>query len=258
MRQATRQTATSRFSFPLRRDRARTKLVALVIIVLMLAAGFVATVEYISRPDRFPVLEARLEGEFVHVSQQQLLVAVAEHLRGNLFLLDIEAVRARVEALPWVRRAVVSRQWPHTVQIHFSEEHLVAHWDDRLWLNRYGEIVDLQGEAGPEELPLLRGPDGSHGQVLAQLQRLNDVVRAAGLDVAELTLSDQRAWRARLSNNLPVLLGRHDPEGRLVRLMEVYGDTVAGRVEQIRQVDLRYTNGFSVEWMRLTPVRDEG
>lgn len=260
MRQTTRHESRSYSTGSGLRDRGRWKLFALGMIAMVAAAGFVGAVEYISRPDRFPVLEVRLEGDFAHVTQEQLLARVVDHLRGNLFLLDLDAVRQRVEALPWVRQASVRREWPHTVHILFAEQELVAHWGERLWLNDHGEIVDLQGEAGPEGLPVLAGPGGTHAKVLAELQHLNDVVRRAGLDIAQLNLSDQRAWQARLSNGLVVLLGRHDPELRLGRLMDVYTETVANRIEQIRQLDLRYTNGFSVEWVRATsaPGRNEG
>lgn len=260
MRQATRNDGNRRPALDWLRDHARMKLFVLAAAVMAFAGGFLAVVDYVTRPDRFPVLEVRLEGQFVRVSQEQLLATVVEQLRGNLFLLDLDGVRARVEALPWVRHASVRRQWPHAVHIHFTEQELVARWGERLWLNQHAEVVDLAGESGPDDMPLLTGPAGTHAQALAQLRRLNEIVLPAGLRIAALTLSDQRAWQARLSNGLTVLLGKQEPEARLARLMQVYAETVANRVEQIRQVDLRYTNGFSVEWVRATsaPGRSEG
>lgn len=232
--------------------RARRTWISLALVALVAAAasGIVAAMDYISRPDRFPVRSLRLEGDFVRLSRAELVRAIAPHARGNFFLLDIDAVTAAVAQQPWIRHVSVRRQWPDTVAVYFQEHRLQARWGQDRWLNNHGEIVDLRAAAAPSGLPVLAGPAGSERQVLAQYRSLNEQVKQVGLDVSRLELSPRRMWQMTLSNNLSLLLGRGEPQPKLARFLAVYGDTVASRVEQIAHIDLRYTNGFSVQWVR--------
>lgn len=242
-------------------QRASLAIAAVVLMLLGLAIGFALAVEYVSRPDRFPVRTVRFEGEFDRVDEARLMKTVVDHVRGNFFLLDLDAVRARVQNLPWVRQASVRREWPLAIFVRFEEQRLVARWGDDLWLNAFSELVDLGGEAGPEGLPLLHGPKGTQSQVFENYQSMNQIVSRVGLDISRLELSPRRTWRVDLSNEIPLVLGRDQPETKLLRFIDVYGTTLANRADQIKQVDLRYTNGFSVEWARLysrANARNEG
>lgn len=231
---------------------------ALILVTGALASGVVAVMDYISQADRFPVRSVRLEGDFVRLSRTELVSTIAPHARGNFFLLDIDAVTTAVAQQPWIRHVSVRRQWPDTVAVYFQEHRLSARWGQDRWLNTHGEVVDLRQAAAPSGLPTLIGPAGSERQVLAQYRGLNEQVKKIGVDIVRLELSPRRMWQLGLSNNLSLLLGRGEPQPKLARFLAVYSDTVASRVEQIKHVDLRYTNGFSVQWVRADGAGGEG
>ncbi len=233
-----------------RPDRRTVILSAIALGTLMLVTTAFFLFEYLSNPDRFPVRTIRFDGPFERVTEAQLKDSAIPYVRGNFFLLDLDAVRTHIEALPWIRSAAVRRQWPQGVQVYFTEQRLVAHWGAHLWLNDDGEIVDLQDAATPEGLPQLNGPENTQVQVLAHYRQLNAIATDIGLDIARLNLSPRRSWQLSLSNGLSVLLGRADAEQRFARFAAVYRDTVAQRLTQVGVVDLRYTNGFSVHWAR--------
>lgn len=243
-----------------RPERRTMVLGGIALVLLASAVVLVFAVEYASDPDRFPVRTIRFEGKFAQVQQEQLMAAALPYVRGNFVLLDLDAVRVHVEALPWIRHASVRRHWPDGVHVYFEEHRLVAHWGAHLWLNDHAEIVDLQDAPAPGGLPQLDGPDGTQAQVLAHYQSLNAIAQNAGVDIARLTLSPRRTWELQLSNRLALVLGQGAPEEKLARFMNVYADTVASRVEHIKRVDLRYTNGFSVQWTPggMVPAAAEG
>ncbi len=212
---------------------------------LVLVAWMVA---YMLDAERFPVRSVRFEGPFDHVSREKVAQVVAPLARGNYFLANLGAVKREMEALPWVHRTSVRRRWPDVVEVRFSEQRLVAQWGDDIWLNADAELVRVPGPDVPAGLARLTGPEGAHAQVLAQYTRFSSLLTPAQRHIAALELSSRRTWTLTLDNGLVVVVGREQPEARLARFARVYGETLAGRAEGIRQVDLHYTNGFSVEW----------
>ena len=229
------------------RDRP-FKTVLLAVLVIGLLLGAVAGLDFMLRADSFPVRNVSFEGEFKRVQQHRLAEAVAERASGNFFALDLDAVRKSAEAVPWVHRVTVRRRWPDGVHIQFTEQQLVARWGDTDWLNGDGAVVELRGQTGPEGLLHLSGPSGSQAEVLAQWRRLEPVAHAHALAIVRLRLTPRYTWEIELNDRLRLLAGRGAPHDNFARFMEVYRQTTAGQAGRIRHVDLRYTNGFVVQW----------
>lgn len=234
----------------------RTFGVAALIVLVAVAAGLV--LEHLTDPRAYPVRRVHIDGNTKYMDRAALSAALREAARGNFFLVDLEGIRRTALAQPWVRRAEVRRLWPDTVRVWIEEHTLAAHWNERLWVNREGEVVDLRGATAPEGLPRLSGPIGSAETVLAEYHALNMHAQAIGAEVRELTLSPRRTWSVRLSNGLLVLLGREHPGERMRRFVSVYAAVVGEQVASVKQVDLRYTNGFTVEWGTAPPAPQKG
>lgn len=224
------------------------KTVILAVLLLGLLLGAVAGLDFLLRADSFPVRNVSFEGEFKRVQQRQLAEAVAERASGNFFALDLEGLRRTAEAVPWVHRVTVRRRWPDGVHIQFSEQQLAARWGDTAWVNADGELVELRGQAGPEGLVLLDGPVGAQAEVLAQWRRLEPIAQAHALGVTRLRLTPRYTWEIELNNRLLLLAGRGAPDDKFARFLEVHRQTTAGQIGRIHHVDLRYTNGFAVQW----------
>ena len=223
--------------------RAATLLFALLFLLLALAFG----TDRLLRTDNFPVRNVRFEGEFKHITQQELQAVVMSVVHGNFFLLNLDAVKARVESLPWVYKASVWRQWPQDVYVRFTEQQLAAYWGDGAYLNQAGDVVRVKAADLPAEFPQLEGPEGTGAQVLEHYKSLGRILAAAGLKLERITLTPRRTWRLGLSNGITIVLDREQPERKLERFARAYAQSLTLLVSDIRQVDLRYANGFSVE-----------
>lgn len=247
--------------------KAAALLFALLFVLLVLAFG----TDRLLRTDNFPVRNVRFEGEFKHVTQQELQAAVMSVVHGNFFLLNLDAVKARVESLPWVYKASVRRQWPQDVYVRFTEQQLAAYWGDGAYLNQAGDVVHVKAADLPAEFPRLEGPEGTGAQVLEHYKSLGRILAAAGLKLERITLTPRRTWRLVVTNGdgwgrtsvakdkgvifgsgmpgatMAIVLDREQPERKLERFARVYVQSFALLASDIRQVDLRYANGFSVE-----------
>ena len=240
--------------------KAAALLFALLFVLLVLAFG----TDRLLRTDNFPVRNVRFEGEFKHVTQQELQAVVMSVVHGNFFLLNLDAVKARVESLPWVYKASVRRQWPQDVYVRFTEQQLAAYWSDGAFLNQAGDVVRVKADDLPAEFPRLEGPEGTGAQVLEHYKSLGRILAAAGLKLEQVILTPRRTWRLVVTNGdgqggtsvaggripgatMTIVLDREQPERKLERFARVYVQSFALLASDIRQVDLRYANGFSVE-----------
>jgi cell division protein FtsQ len=221
-----------------------------LLLVLLLLIGAALALDWLLRSDNFPVENVHFEGPFKHVTKEQLVKTVEDQARGNFFALDLDAIKARMEALPWIYRASVRRHWPRDLYINFSEQQLVAHWGEQAWLNETGELVRLPDTSTADsDLPELNGPQGTHAQVLQYYHDFARQLQSSGLHISAVNLSSRRTWSVRLSNGFTLLLAREDPQHKLMRFVQVYARKLAALEDNIKRVDLRYTNGLSVEWL---------
>lgn len=223
--------------------KAAMFLFSLLSVLLVLAFG----ADWLLRTDHFPVRNVRFEGEFKHVTQKELEAAVVDVVRGNFFLLNLEAVKTRVESLPWVYRASVRRQWPQDVHVHFTEQQLAARWGDGAYLNQAGGVVRVTSNEPVDVLPRLHGPEGTGVQVLEHFKRMGQILAVVGLKLETITLTPRRVWRLGLADGMVIVLDRDQPEYKLERFARIYAQTLRHQPGGIAQADLRYANGFAVQ-----------
>jgi cell division protein FtsQ len=89
--------------------------------------------------------------------------AVGENILG----LDIEALKARLRASPWVADATVARTLPDTLKVEVRERVPLALAEvDRLYLmDEDGDIIDIYGpRTASFDLPIVRGLQGVEGE----------------------------------------------------------------------------------------------
>lgn len=220
-------------------------------LVLLLGASYGA--DWLLRAENFPVRNLYFEGPFKRVTHGDLERAVLDSVQGNFFLVDLNVVRARLETVPWVHRVSVRRRFPQHIHIEFGEQQLVARWGADAFVNTSGEVVRLAGEGLPTELPRLEGPEGTAAQVYAAYEEFRAALSGSETYMTSLRLTPRRSWEIELAagpGTAPLMLVLHHdrPRTRLERFARVYGGTLARQAGAIKQVDLRYTNGFAVEW----------
>ena len=195
-----------------------------------------------------PLRRVQVEGPFQRVAPPEIEAAVAESVRGGLATVDLAAVRQRIERIEWVDSAVVRRRWPDTLRVAVTEQVPAARWNDTGLLNARGELFLRNARYVPPELPLLEGPEGSERMVAQLYLDAQGRFLEAGLRLSRVRLDDRGSWELELGNGVLVRLGRLGVTERLDRFLRLAGPLVAQRPAEIRYVDMRYTNGFSVGW----------
>jgi cell division protein FtsQ len=220
--------------------------------VALLYAAFAA----LGRAVLFPLRELEVLGTPAHTTRVEIERAVAG-FGGDFFTADLDALRARLERLPWVRRVEVRRIWPGRLVVRLEEHVALARWGEAGLVNVHGEL--FAGRLPPEvaaQLPLLAGPAGSEAEVARRYRRFGEILRPLDDSPERVILTARRAWQLRTAGGLEIELGRdrQEPvEARLARFVAAHPATLGrlARAAQPRLVDLRYPDGFALrvpEW----------
>lgn len=215
--------------------------------ILVLSAGALIIFDQVLKSDTYPVKQVSFEGSFQHVTQAELEREVLRDLTSSFLTADLGQVKQRVESLPWVHRAWVSRKWPDTVHIKFIEQNFVARWGKDRWLNAEGIAVSLPGNEGPENLVNLNGPAGSEPRVLETYHRAQQQLDSIGLFIQALELTSRRMWKLTLTTGTELVIGRKLFDERIDRFVRVY-PILKSQHRPLHRVDLRYANGLAVAW----------
>ncbi len=224
-----------------------------ILALLLLASGL----WWVAQQPTFALKAIRVAGSegrsLDYVNQLTVKNTALPRIRGNFFTVDLESVRKAFEAVPWVRRASVKRQWPNQLVVTVEEHRPLGTWGDQ------GKLVSVKGDvftanlAEAEEggrLSELSGPAGSEKEVVARFYDLHTWLTPLGVEPVELKLSERYAWTAVLDNGIVVELGREwnsdTLHSKVERMVGIYPQLAARLPDRIEKLDLRYRNGLAV------------
>jgi len=203
-------------------------------------------------------------GDVTHNNAVTLRANVLPRLGGSFFTLDLAQARASFEAVPWVRQAVVRRDFPNRLKVMLQEHQAVAYWGaeggSRL-LNSFGEVFEANtGEVEHEMLPRLVGPPGQEPQVLAMYRQLQPLFADLDLSVDQLALTGRGSWVAQLDTGAEVELGRGaDSEvfaraARFLRTLTQVTARYSRRPDAVESADLRHPDGYALRLRGVSTV----
>lgn len=228
--------------------------------VLFAACGLVlvaALAWWALRHPAFAIRGIVVQGEVAHNSAATLRANVAPRLAGNFFTVDLQQAREAFEAAPWVRRAVVQRQFPNKLRVQLQEHRALAYWgadaESRL-VNTWGEVFEANpGDVEQEGLPRLAGPEGTSAEVLAMYQGLQPLLQPLELGIEEVELTGRGGWTLHLDSGATVELGRGTTEEvlargqRFARTLTQVTAKYGRKPEALLTADLRHRDGYAVK-----------
>ncbi|MES2073127.1 MAG: cell division protein FtsQ/DivIB [Pseudomonadota bacterium] len=225
-----------------------------VLLLALLASG----VWWLIQRPMFTLKVIRIEAaeqlELRHVNALTVRDEALPRIRGNFFTTNLDAVRAAFEAVPWVRKATVQREWPNKLIVTLEEHTALGTWGEQgRLLSVKGDVFTANLAEAEEDADLIAfdGPDGSEKEVLARYRDLKAWFAGISLAPEAVQYSNRYAWSLKLNNGMRVELGREQTsttlKERVDRLLTVYPQLVASLQESIESVDMRYPNGLALK-----------
>lgn len=148
-----------------------------------------------------------------HDTPPELLISTIEVTAGDPILaVDPEALRLRLEDLPWIHSATVERRLPGEIRLTIVEREPIALWqrDGRYHLiDRYGDSLPITETGKYTGMIVLTGEDAP-----AQAQALLDLL-ALEPELATRVVAAQRVgarrWNLQFDNGVDVRLPEEEP-----------------------------------------------
>lgn len=148
------------------------------------------------------------------------ILAALDIERGSPILaMDMDAARARIESLGWVRSADIARRLPDVVFVRVVERQPLAIWQHNgrsALVDRFGETIQRSGLNNFAHLPLIVG-DGAPEHA-AQLIDLLQAYPAVAKAIEAAVRVSERRWNLRLRNGIDVRLPEANISAALTRL----------------------------------------
>lgn len=227
------------------------KLVLAIVVGILIFAGYRAA----ASASFFQVRKIEVQGTS-HVSADEVQAIVRKEVeKTGVWKADLNGMNTRLESLPWIRTAVVSRVLPDGIRVRISER--VPRAVVRTASGRFRWIdadAVLLGEMLPtDQIPafFLRGlneedPEGAlkeNRERVAKFLELQQAWDAAGLSerVSEVNLIDIRDVRAQLAGDnsqIEVRLGSQDHGKRLQDALNVLDEKQIANGSRIIYIDM--------------------
>jgi cell division septal protein FtsQ len=244
----------------IRRSRARRRALARLVQGAKWLGGLTAAAALLSgamawllTSPQLAVHTIQVEGA-ARVPAEDILAAAEIPLGINILRLDPAAVRARLEALPHIRRAEIVRELPNRVTILVEERRpfTLVHAGRLHWLDEEARLLGEEREAvaapapiisglSEEELRSMRSAPGPRVQAaMALVRALLRSGPALAAEISEIDMSRREGPVLYTLEGIEVRLGTEQWDERLARLEGVLTKLAAQSGSAVTAVDLRF------------------
>jgi len=252
-------------------NRASRAIAGWIIAPALLALGALLALDRLYHSEYLRIREVEVHGRFTRVDGGQVKAVVESALPGHYFSVELADIEARIGRLPWVFSASVRRRWPDTLVVEVAEVQPVAQWGERQWLNLTGDLVERPAAAEGRDLPMLSGPQEHKEAVWRAFLDWSKAFAARGLILDALRFDARGLWHLTLSVSalapqrraaaadgpsapvfkatpVALIVQQHNAGARIRRFVRALRHSLIGDFSAIRSIDLRYPNGFAVNW----------
>lgn len=226
-------------------------------VVLAAGSAVLWGVHFLNDPD-YVVQKLYLVGRVEGASAVEVEQAVESARLGNLFLTDIEAVRAAVEDLSWVKEARVVRVWPDALRIDIERYESVAIWEDGRLVAGDGRLFSANDESIERlaQMPMFSGDAAYTAQAAAYLPAFREALSGMNARLKAVNVSFRGSWSVTTeSQTMPpvtIELGRAftevTPVEKLKRVVRHFDHICSVMRGYPPRIDARYRDAFAVQY----------
>ncbi len=226
-----------------------------VVICVVTIGGFVFGTWYLmdvlEDEQQVPLARFNVQGQLQQTDVAAIREAILAQPLGSFFTADVDQIRARIEALPWVKQASLRKVWPDRLSVFVSEHQPQALWNADRLINEQDEVFRADVTKVSAQLPQLFGPEHAVEDTLSEFYRLQKMLSVNGFSIRALRLTDRFAVSLVLEQGIEIKLGREATLERIKRFIDLFPSMMNhenSKENKVDTVDLRYDTGAAVAW----------
>lgn len=163
------------------------------------------------------------------------------------FAQDIQAIKDRFLAQPWIQDVAVRKVYPDRISLTLVEHRPVAVWNQDELLSDKGVNFSLPADRFERKgLPELYGPVGEGKTVLAAWYKIQQDLASRNLGLKSVAMDSRGSWTISLNNHVELRLGRGDWLPKIDRFVTIFPEIDIPEGKRLSYVDLRYEHGAAV------------
>ena len=195
------------------------------------------------------IQQVTVEGEVHADDREAFKEIVTARVAKGFFRIPMGRLQRELAELPWIYQVKVRRTWPATLEVTVYGQDPIARWGKTGLMNVYGGIFFPESVSGSyTALPMLYGEEARAAVLASIFERKIRRLEPLGLQLQGLFEDDRLSKHLVLSNGVILVLGHGELGKKVTRFMTAYEEYLAPHMEQVKKIDLRYTNGLAVEW----------
>ena len=228
----------------------KKKITIILLLTIIIIIAFIIKNNLNNEKTYFQITDITIDLKNIENSSVDDIREVAKkYVRSKSFFnVDINYLQSKIENIDWISSANIRRSYPNEIIIFVTEHIPIAIWNNKDYLNQYGEIFTANKKNN--KFPILISKNNKNKIIFEYLSLFsNDLIRHnINEKVVKIIEDDIRSISVILSSGIAIKLGSKNVKEKIDIFFKVYQTLNSSDLSKMRYIDMRYSNGFSVGW----------
>ena len=228
----------------------KKKITIILLLIIIIFIAFIIKNNLNNEKTYFQITDITIDLKNIENSSVDDIREVAKkYVRSKSFFnVDINYLQSKIENIDWISSANIRRSYPNEIIIFVTEHIPIAIWNNKDYLNQYGEIFTANKKNN--KFPILISKNNKNKIIFEYLSLFsNDLIRHnINEKVLKIIEDDIRSISVILSSGITIKLGSKNVKEKIDIFFKVYQTLNSSDLSKMRYIDMRYSNGFSVGW----------
>ncbi len=197
------------------------------------------------------VQQIKVSGQYKYLDIGNLKTQVVALMQDGYLRSDLEQIRAKLAALPWIDQISLKRIPPRRIEIKITEHIPMLRWQQNGLISQQGVLffpaIMATRKNAFKSLPLMKVKQNNIAAALGFLEQLLPSIEKMHLSFRQLEQDVLGGWTVTFANGERVVFGRKSFAQRLLWFTRIWPPATSQGV--IKSMDLRYTNGAAVRFV---------
>ncbi|WP_296203582.1 cell division protein FtsQ/DivIB [Psychrobacter sp. UBA3962] len=216
-------------------------------VVLFVAIFFVVSNRiYNSQPAKVVVNTKNLDA-----AQYETLNKVMEKKEaGSFFTAILPELKDSAMQQDWISQVDIERKWGEGIVITALPREAIARFGSEHLIDSQSKVYKpvSESELLQPGLIMLQGDADQSTLIMQQMQQVNQWFAPLEMQVEDLVLTPRMTWAIKFNNGMRIIVDNEHTSQKLMNLSQLLQNQLADKKENIAAADLRYKNGFVIDW----------